>query len=328
MDDRSVQVYEGAPPPLAVSDMKAQVDLIQHMMKAVMRENEHYGVIPGTSGKPSLLKPGAEKLIMTFRLVPDIETEVVEMPREHREYRVIVRLSSNGIFLGTGVGSCCTMEGKYRFRKADILCPECGQPTIIKGKEDFGGGWLCYAKKGGCGKKWTDANAPFAGMLNSRVEHDNPADYYNTCLKMAKKRALVDACLTVTAASDIFTQDVEDMPEVLPGAASPPPTQAKKPVTQPKARPEPFPQAPPETLTVRGVIEDVKVAEGTTKDGKPYKKWGVVIGGVSYGTFSESLGDMAAAEFGREVMISYTQDGKFQTLAEIVPVAKPDVEIV
>jgi hypothetical protein len=30
---------------------------------------------------------------------------------------------------------------------------------------------------------------------------------------MAKKRAMVDATLTVTAASDIFTQDVEDMPE-------------------------------------------------------------------------------------------------------------------
>lgn len=37
-----------------------------------------------------------------------------------------------------------------------------------------------------------------------REEQGNPADYYNTCLKMAKKRALVDAILTVTAASDIF----------------------------------------------------------------------------------------------------------------------------
>ncbi|WP_418719751.1 hypothetical protein [Bilophila wadsworthia] len=46
-----------------------------------------------------------------------------------------------------------------------------------------------------------------------RVEHDNPADYYNTCLKMAKKRALVDAVLTCTAASDIFTQDIEDEPQ-------------------------------------------------------------------------------------------------------------------
>src|SRR6185369_6401125 len=41
----------------------------------------------------------------------------------------------------------------------------------------------------------------------------NPADVANTILKMAKKRGLVDAILTVTAASDIFTQDIEDLPD-------------------------------------------------------------------------------------------------------------------
>src|SRR5690606_29527760 len=35
----------------------------------------------------------------------------------------------------------------------------------------------------------------------------------NTCLKMAKKRAQVDAALTVGSLSDIFTQDLEDMAE-------------------------------------------------------------------------------------------------------------------
>ncbi len=44
-----------------------------------------------------------------------------------------------------------------------------------------------------------------------KLENDNPADDYNTVLKMAKKRALVDAVLTATAASDIFTQDLEDI---------------------------------------------------------------------------------------------------------------------
>ena len=37
-----------------------------------------------------------------------------------------------------------------------------------------------------------------------------PEDQYNTVLKMAKKRSHVDAILTATAASDIFTQDIED----------------------------------------------------------------------------------------------------------------------
>ena len=47
---------------LSVQEVKGQVQLIQHVMQAVMQEGHHYGVIPGTDGKPSLLKPGAEKL--------------------------------------------------------------------------------------------------------------------------------------------------------------------------------------------------------------------------------------------------------------------------
>jgi len=37
------------------------------------------------------------------------------------------------------------------------------------------------------------------------------AELSNTLLKMAKKRALVDATLSATRSSDLFTQDIEDM---------------------------------------------------------------------------------------------------------------------
>jgi len=63
------------------------------------------------------------------------------------------------------------------------------------------------------GTKKGDAGWMIATIID-KAEHDNPADYYNTCLKMAKKRALVDATLTTTAASDIFTQDIEDDPDL------------------------------------------------------------------------------------------------------------------
>jgi hypothetical protein len=44
-----------------------------------------------------------------------------------------------------------------------------------------------------------------------RVENPDIADCYNTVLKIAKKRAHVDAMLTATAASDIFThEEIED----------------------------------------------------------------------------------------------------------------------
>jgi len=194
-------------PPLTSAQIRQQVNLIQSVMSEVMKKDEHYGVIPGTGGKPSLLKPGAEKLIMTFRLVPDVEIEVVDMQGGHREYRIKVKLyAQNGNFLGSGVGSCSTMEGKYRFRTGPVEITDKPVPQEYWTNRDISliGGKGFSTKKNDTGK-WMIA------IAGEKVEHDNPADYYNTCLKMAKKRALVDACLTVTAASDIFTQDVEEM---------------------------------------------------------------------------------------------------------------------
>jgi hypothetical protein len=36
------------------------------------------------------------------------------------------------------------------------VCPVCGEKTIIKGKEQYGGGYVCWIKKGGCGSKFQD----------------------------------------------------------------------------------------------------------------------------------------------------------------------------
>jgi len=201
--------------PLAPADVKHQIGLIQEIMRDAMKDGEHFGKIPGCGDKPTLLKPGAEKLNLTFRMAPDPEVEVRELPGGHREYQVKCKMTSilTGRFLGAGVGSATTMETKWRYRKAEQKCPECGKETIIKGKKEYGGGWLCYQKKGGCGAKFEDGDPKIENQNMGRIEHDNPADYYNTCLKMAKKRALVDAVLTVTAASDIFTQDIEEMVE-------------------------------------------------------------------------------------------------------------------
>ncbi len=210
--------------PLTPADVKHQIGLIQEIMKDAMKSGEHYGVIPGCGDKPSLLKPGAEKLNLTFRMAPDPEIIIKELSGNHRDYQVKVKMNSiiTGRFLGAGVGSASTMETKWRYRKAEQKCPKCGKETIIKGKKEYGGGWLCFTKKGGCGAKFKDGDTEIENQTMGRIEHDNPADYYNTCLKMAKKRALVDAVLTVTAASDIFTQDIEEMVENNTIISSPP----------------------------------------------------------------------------------------------------------
>ena len=213
MENEAMQVINIEEYAMTPDVIRRQVNLIQEVMKEVMKEGEHFGTIPGTK-KPTLLKPGAEKLAVTFRLAPTYKITKTEMPGGHREYEVVCTLThiNSGLVIGEGVGSCSTMETKYRFRKAEQKCPTCGELTIIKGKKEYGGGWLCFKKMGGCGAKFKDGDPEIENQEMGRIEHDNPADYYNTVLKMGKKRSHVDATLTATAASDIFTQDVEDMP--------------------------------------------------------------------------------------------------------------------
>ena len=47
-------------------------------------------------------------------------------------------------------------------RKSDAqTCPQCGKSkAVIQGKAEYGGGWLCFKKKGGCGATWHDDEAP------------------------------------------------------------------------------------------------------------------------------------------------------------------------
>lgn len=236
--ENQLAVYETS--PLTAVQIQQQVNLIQEVMKGVMKENEHYGKIPGCGDKPSLLKPGAEKLMFTFRLVadPDVEVHDIYHPtvQGHREYRVKVRISSlSGTYMGGGVGSCSTMESKYRYRGGEKI--PTGNPVpkeywnlknagkMDDAKQLIGGDGYGVGKENG---QWVICE------IGEKMEHDNPADFYNTCEKMAKKRALVDATLTVTAASDIFTQDIEEL--VDNGVMKPKPEPAKPPVQAPQKK--------------------------------------------------------------------------------------------
>jgi hypothetical protein len=48
--------------------------------------------------------------------------------------------------------------GRRETRPPNPACPACGtNEHVIVGKPEYGGGFVCYAKKGGCGHKWHDA---------------------------------------------------------------------------------------------------------------------------------------------------------------------------
>ena len=214
-DDKLVTLaVDPASSAMTVQQVLGQVALIQQIMGTAMKDGEHFGRIPGCGDKPTLLKPGAEKLCLTFRLAPTYDVDERNLDRDHREYRVQCTLSSilTGSFLGQGVGTCSTMEGKYRFRQGAAEPTDKPVPRAYwdirgedpaKAQEMIGGKGFSVRKVDG--KGWMIAKG------GEKVENDNPADNYNTVLKMAKKRALVDAVLTATAASDIFTQDLEDI---------------------------------------------------------------------------------------------------------------------
>ena len=198
---------------LEVEDVIAQVQKIQRVMEAVMKEGEHYGKIPGTD-KPTLLKPGAEKLCLTFRLDPQYVAVHIE-DGKHLTVTSTCTLwhIASGQRMGSGMGSCSTKESKYAYRHAKRKCPKCGAEQINRSKFPKRGaepGYYCHAKFGGCGAEFAADDQAIIGQIIGRVANEDLADTYNTILKMANKRALVAAVLNVTAASDIFTQDLED----------------------------------------------------------------------------------------------------------------------
>jgi len=224
--------------PISASKIKEQITAIQIAMRDCMEEGVHYGTIPGCGDKPALMKSGAEKLSMMFRFRPKFTVTKTELANGHREYEVLCTLlDARGDFVGEGVGSCSTMETKYRYRKAERVCPECGKASIIKGRAEYGGGWVCFKKHKttpGCGAKFQDEDPAILSQPEGRVENVDIADTYNTVLKMSKKRAHVDAIITATAASDIFTQDIDERIEQEMVTVEATPSKVEQPPPPPK----------------------------------------------------------------------------------------------
>lgn len=224
----------------ALAGEAEQRRLLGEYVSKHMQEGTDYGIIPGTERKDgptpkTLLKPGAEKLTQLFRCIPryTIAEKIEDWDRELFYYRFQCQvITQDGeAVVAEGVGSCSTYESRYRWRRADRTCPKCGKAAIIKGNKDYGGGWLCWKKKDGCGAKFEDDDASITGQSVGRVKNPDLLDQVNTVLKIAKKRALVDAAIALARCSDIFTQDLDDL------------ASDHEPASPPAAQPEPQRQA-------------------------------------------------------------------------------------
>jgi hypothetical protein len=178
-------------PMLSITDIRQQVQALQELLRSVMKPDVHYGILPGCT-EPCLYKAGAEQICSMFRLAVKPLIEDLSSPTEAR-YRIHAEFTHipSGRYLGKGVGECSSAEEKYAWRAA--VCPEEWKETP---ESDRRMKW----KKGRDGKSYTVAQVAI-----------NTADVRNTVLKMAVKRAVVDGVLRVTACSDIFDQDLEEM---------------------------------------------------------------------------------------------------------------------
>lgn len=170
-----------------------KISQIQAAVQKELKQGHDYDTIPGTS-KPTLLKPGAEKLLMMFGLTS--EYEIIEKIEDYSNgvfaYTMRCILSKNGKKITEGVGCCNSKENKYRWRWTK--------------EEDLPAG----IDKGSLKKKTNKW-----GKDEYQIENDEIYSQANTILKMAKKRAQIDATLTVASLSELFTQDLEDMREQL-----------------------------------------------------------------------------------------------------------------
>jgi hypothetical protein len=188
---------------LKLAEMKTKMQLMQRFFKEVMIKDQDYGVIPGTD-KPTLLKPGAEKLCELYGYASVVKQIEEEKNIETGFYRARVTVAlihrRTGTVIAEGVGEANTMESRYRYR----WVPEWKLPPGIDKNT------LYYEEKTGKNGKYRVY----------RLENSDPWTLWNTVLKMAKKRGHIDATLSATRSSGIFTQDLEDMEEWVASAPS------------------------------------------------------------------------------------------------------------
>ena len=235
-------------PAVAVESALSVYQAKKEFIEAVLKKDVDYGVVPGTSQKPTLLKPGAEKMASFFALAPTfVDIEKIEdwTGRDHNNeplfyYRIRCQLRRNGMVIGEADGSCNSWETKYRYRwvkETDVpdhldhaLIPHrdgaISEFAFAIDKAETSGQ---YGKPAEYWQRFKDAimagtairsDRPTKGGKNLpawtigttlyRVPNGDVAEVVNTILKMAQKRALVAATLIATNVSDFFTQDIED----------------------------------------------------------------------------------------------------------------------
>jgi hypothetical protein len=166
--------------PITIEQMKTDLNRLTSFIREILKKDQDYGVIPGTGKKPTLYKTGAEKLLKFFRYTP----------RFHLVEKITNWDPEKPFFY---FNYCCTIHDR------------------ITGKVVAEANGSCNSRE----KKYA-----YKSQYDPKKPPEPQPSVYtfsivNTLEKMAQKRAFVGATLIATCASMFFTQDLEDMKDVL-----------------------------------------------------------------------------------------------------------------
>lgn len=179
-----------------------KVAQFQQIVRATLVKGVDYGVIPGCGEKPTLLKPGMEKLCKlmdlaeTYEIIDKIEDW--EKPLFSYTIRCSLHKISDGKKISEGIANCNSMEDRYRWRWV--------WPNEVPG--EFNKATLKVRTfEGKRGQKLT----------KYRMPNEDVFSLLNTMIKMGEKRAFGYAVISAGRLSQDYTHDVEDMRESIAG---------------------------------------------------------------------------------------------------------------
>jgi len=222
------------PAPQMIEKALQKIKQCQAIVQKQLIAGVDYGTIPGTAGKSTLFKPGAEKLLRIYGLIDTYEfIERIEDWDKGIFYclvKCILKDFKTGKTVTEGIGSCNSKENKYRWRwiTEKEIPPDVDKNALPK----------------------KTINGQYGNYILYRLENDDIFSQVNTIQKMAKKRALMDAVLSACRLSSIFTQDIDDE-DIKNGISH----------HQPQPQPQSQPQTQPTTSSQENKIDGKTMIE-------------------------------------------------------------------
>lgn len=176
-------------PSLAMVQQVVQdLAVMQRLVTEVLTPQLDWGTIPGVPGR-SLFDPGAQKIFAAFNVYAG-ERRIISMEDNETRISVCVEVPliarETGKVVATGVGAASTLETKYKYRWIpDPKSWGLDDFTIssLKTKKDRDGGGVLY-----------------------RVPNAEHSELLNTIIKIASKRAEVDAAESLPGVATVLRQ--------------------------------------------------------------------------------------------------------------------------